>query len=75
MTKITNTSAVLDIPDVKGEFVGTTLRPLTKDEFHKIKMILAKKKTRHGKVRITSRDLRAAGLEYLTTESINGKPR
>ncbi len=75
MPKTAKTSAVIDIPDVKGAFVGTTLRPLTKDEFRKIKMILIKKKFRHGKVRITNRDLRAAGLEYLATESANGKSR
>jgi hypothetical protein len=75
MPKIAKTPAVIDIPDVKGAFVGTTLRPLTRDEFRKIKMLLAKKKTHRGKIRITNRDLRAAGLEYLTTESTNGKPR
>lgn len=75
MTKTAKTSAVIDIPDVNGAFVGNTLRPLTRDEFGKIKMILAKKKRRGARLTITDRDLRAVGLEHLVTESENGKPR
>jgi hypothetical protein len=72
MTKTTKASAVIDIPDVNYAFVGNTLRPFTKDEFVKIKMILAKKRRRNTKVTITDRDLRAAGLEHLIADSGNG---
>jgi hypothetical protein len=72
MTKTTKTSAIIDIPDVNGAFVGTTLRPFTKDEFAKIKMILAKKRRQNAKITITDRDLRAAGLEHLIADSGNG---
>ncbi len=71
MTKTTKTPAVIDIPDVNGAFVGNTLRPFTKDEFAKIKMILAKKRRRNAKVTIADRDLRAAGLEHLIVDSGN----
>jgi len=59
---------------VNGAFVGNTLRPFTKDEFDKIKTILAKKR-RHGILAITDRDLRAVGLEDLMTASVNENSR
>jgi hypothetical protein len=67
--------AVIDIPDVNGAFVGNTLRPLTRDEFGKIKMILTKKRRRNAKLTITDRDLRTAGLHHLIVESKHSKPR
>jgi hypothetical protein len=69
------TAAVVDIPDVNGAFVGTTQRPFTKEEFVKIKSILAKKSGQSKKLIITDRDLRSAGLEYMTVESANGNSR
>jgi hypothetical protein len=75
MSKTAKTSAVVDIPDVNGTFVGNTMRPLTRDEFTKIKMILDKKKTRNDKLTITDRDLRAAGLDHLIADSVNGNRR
>jgi hypothetical protein len=65
MLKTTRIPAVIDIPDVNGAFVGNTMRPFTRDEFDKIKIILAKKRRRNAKLTITDRDLRAAGLEHL----------
>lgn len=73
MPKIAKTSAVIDIPDVNGAFVGNTLRPFTREEFSKLKLVLAKKKRRNGKLVLTNRDLRAAGLEHLIAESVNDK--
>lgn len=75
LTKTTKTSAVIDIPDVNGAFVGNTLRPFTKEEFSKIKSILAQKRKRKTKLTVTERDLRTAGLEHLIAESPNGKSR
>ncbi|MGH7596484.1 MAG: hypothetical protein ACREOI_09030 [bacterium] len=65
------TPAVIDIADVNGAFVGNTLRPLTRSEFGKLKMILAKKRRQNAKVTITDRNLRAAGLEHLIADSGN----
>jgi len=73
MTKTNSISAVIDILDVNGAFVGNALRPFTREEFHKIKTILAQKKKRKSKQTITDRDLRAAGLEHLIAETENGK--
>jgi hypothetical protein len=75
MAKTTKTSAVIDIPEVNGAFVGNTLRPFTKGEFAKIKLILAKKKRRNAQPAITVRDLRAAGIEYLIADFGNGADR
>jgi len=75
MAKAIKTSAVIDLPDVHGAFVGNTLRPFTRDEFSRIKVILAGKKRRSAKLTITNRDLRAAGLRHLIDESGNGKPQ
>lgn len=75
MLKTIKTSAVIDIPDVNGAFVGNTLRPLTSDEFSKIKLLIGQKRKRKAKLTITDRDLRAVGLEHLIDESENGKPR
>ncbi len=74
MQKVTQTSAVIDTSDVNGAFVGSSLRPFTKDEFDKIKTILARKKKRGKELTVTDRDLRAAGLERLLAEVPNGKP-
>ena len=72
MATATKTSAIIDLPDVNGAFVGNTLRPFTKDEFGKIKTILTNKKKRRVKLTVTDRDLRAAGLSHLVNESGNG---
>lgn len=73
MIKTVKTKAIIDIPAVNGAFVGTTLRPFTRDEFQKLKKILTQKRKRQNKVRITDRDLRLAGLEHLIHEPPNGK--
>jgi len=73
MTKTTKTPAVIDIPDVNGAFVGNTLRPFTREEFSKLKSILAKKRKRGSKLVVTNHELRAAGLGHLIAESGNGK--
>jgi hypothetical protein len=75
MAKAVKSAAVIDLPDAHGAFVGNTLRPFTRDEFNKIKMILAGKKKRRSKLAITERDLRAFGLKHLIAESENGKPQ
>lgn len=71
MMKTAKNTAVNDLPEVKGAFVGNTLRPFTADEFRKVEMILASKKTRERDLRITNRELRGAGLEHLAMESAN----
>ena len=74
MIKTAKRQAVIEIPDVNGAFVGTTLRPFTREEFQKLKTLLTQKRKRQTKASITKRDLRMAGLEHLIHESPNGKP-
>jgi len=73
MTKTTKTPAVIDIHDVNGAFVGNTMPPFTREEFSKLKTILAKRRKRGGRFVVTNRELRAAGLGHLIVESGNGK--
>jgi len=69
------TPAVIDIPDVKGAFVGNNVRPFTREDFSALRAILTKKRKRGGKLVVTNHDLRAAGLGHLIAESANGKPQ
>ena len=75
MAKTIKSTAVIDLPDVSGAFVGNTLRPFTREEFSKLKSILAQKRRRNKRLVVTNRDLRAAGLGHLISESENSKPR